>query len=476
MDFFSYIRSRKLALLITALYTTVLLVVLINRFLQYEVFYYDHGYTEAAAWQASHFKVPLWDREGRTWAFTDHVYPSLLLIFAPIYWFTDSYLAPVIMLAILIGASVLIGYEIGYVLKINKLMLWALLFAYMFYIGLQNAEIFFLKDITVSIPFLMLLFLSIVKKKIKLFYVLLILNLGFKETNAVMGFTLGIGLFLFGGRFWKKYGLFTVLISTAYAFFVTKLVVPYAMYQSFGTASNYGFNPEFSANPFSYVINLVNTPQKRETIFTSLSTFGFLPLFSPLGFLLTLQDFAQRFVLIGPFHPLRQGLNLHYNASLAVILFFSSVLAVKRLKKSRSYRGFLTFHAFLIVVIVATYHQFIYHGPLGLIYNKDFTNITKNMKFINDFVAMIPKDGKLMIQNNLAVRFTHNDLYILSTEKYFRKVEPDVLVLDFHPGQNPNNFWPMTEDKMASLAAQLKKDPTYKALFQETHRYIFVKY
>jgi hypothetical protein len=97
------------------------------------------------------------------------------------------------------------------------------------------------------------------------------------------------------------------------------------------------------------------------------------------------------------------------------------------------------------------------------------------MKFIDEFVDKIPRKGKIMLQNNLAVRFTHNDLYILSTEEYFRKVNPDVIALDFRPGQNINNFWPMTEEKMKSLAGILLQDPYYDILYKESYRYIFVK-
>ena len=97
------------------------------------------------------------------------------------------------------------------------------------------------------------------------------------------------------------------------------------------------------------------------------------------------------------------------------------------------------------------------------------------MTFMNDFVAKIPREGKLMIQNNLAVRFTHDDLYILSSEEYLDKVQPDVIALDFRPGQNINNYWPVTEEKMKNLSEKLLNDPLYKPLYKEDCRYIFVK-
>lgn len=470
----NYLNSRKLPIAIAIIYTVLVLVVLLQRFWQYEVFYYDHGYTESAAYQTAHFKMPLWDREGKSYAFVDHFYPSLLVTLAPFYWIWDAYEMPVVILSILIGATVLIGWEIGIALKINKIMLWALLFAYMFYIGLQNAEIFFLKDITVSLPFLMLLFLAMIKKWTKAFYILLLMNLGFKETISITGMALGIYIFLFHQKDWKKHGIATFVISLTYGVLISKVVIPYFMYKSFGHFGRYGFTPELPLDPWYYLVGFFNNPQKRETIFTSFATFGFLPLFSPFGILFTLQDFAQRFVLSGA-TPLRIGLNLHYNASLAVILFVGSVLGIAQLTKYKIYQKFLLLHAIIIFIIVAIYHQFIYHGPLGLIYNKDFFKITKNLQFINDFVNLIPREGKIMIQNNLAVRFTHDDYYILASEKYLYQVNPDVVVLDFRPGQNINNYWPMTEEKIANLAGILLADPQYEIIYQESYRYIFVR-
>ena len=215
---------------------------------------------------------------------------------------------------------------------------------------------------------------------------------------------------------------------------------------------------------------------KRETIFTSLFTFGFLPLFSLFSLLLVFQDFAQRFVLISPDKAFfRQGLNLHYNASLAVLLFVGSVFTVAKLQKKSWYRKIIVFHALFIFLITGVYHRFIYHGPFGLLTNRVFFKITKNMKFMDDFVDKIPREGKIMIQNNLAVRFTHDDLYLLASEKYLREVNPDVVALDFRPGQNINNFWPMTEVKMEELSKTLLNDPGYDILYQEPHRYIFLK-
>ncbi|KKR58791.1 MAG: hypothetical protein UU05_C0001G0089 [Candidatus Curtissbacteria bacterium GW2011_GWA1_40_47] len=474
--FNSYVKSRFIPISITIIFTIFILILLLNRFWQYEAFYYDHGMMESTAYQISRFKLPLHDRGfGRVPIYIDHLYPSLQLVLAPFYWISDSYETPIIVMSILIGLSVLIGYEIGLKLKINKYILYVLLFAYVTYIGFQNALIFFVHDITLQIPFLMLLFLAIVYNRIKLFYLLLIINLGFKESFSVTGLALGISLLLFYQKQWQKHAVMTILISVLYGLLASKLIIPYFQYISFGSWGHFGYTPDIKFDPLNNLLNFIDTLQKRETILTSLTNFGFLPLFSPFSMILLIQDFAQRFVLVGANSPLRQGLNLHYNANLAVILFVGSIFAVSKLQNYKLYRKLIYIHASIILIIAIIFHQFIYHGPYGLLYNREFYKITQNMTFMNDFVAKIPREGKLMIQNNLAVRFTHDDLYILSSEEYLDKVQPDVIALDFRPGQNINNYWPVTEEKMKNLSEKLLNDPLYKPLYKEDCRYIFVK-
>ncbi len=468
----NYLTTRKLPILISILYFLIVLVLILNRFWQYEAFYYDHGMMEGSAYQVSHFKLPVIDREGRVPVYNDHFSPSMHLILAPFYWVFDSYETPLFVLAILIGISPLIAYELGLSLKINKIMIYALTFAFMFYIGTQNAIIFLVHDVTLQIPFLLLLFLALAKRNFRFFCFLLLVNLGFKESFSVTGIALGVSL-LFLGKNWRKFAIASFLISFTYGLLITHLIIPYFKYITFGVWGSYGYNP-YITNPIKMITMFFDTNTKIQTMLVSLTSFGLLPILTPVGLILLTQDFAQRFVLQGA-TPLRTGLNLYYNANLAVILLFGSYLSLQKLQAMKFYKKVIYLHAFAIVLIIIIFHRVVYHGPFGLLYNKDFFNITRNMKFMDDFVNKIPKNGKIMTQNNLAVRFTHNDLYILSSYEYLEKIQPDVVAIDFRLGQNINNFWPVTPEKMEVIIDNLKSNPTYKIIFEEDKRLIFVK-
>lgn len=470
-----YFKTHKLIFAVALLYTVIITTVCLNRFWQYEAFYYDHGMMEGTAYQVSQFKMPLHDREyGRVSIYIDHLYPSLQLVLAPFYWLANTYETPIIVMCILIGLSVLVGYEVAKKLVRNQLMIYALLFAYMLYIGMQNAIIFLVHDITIQIPFLMLLFWAVINKRIKLFYLLLFINLGFKESVTITTLAIGVFMFLYDRKWWK-HSITTIIISVLYAYVSSKIIVPYFYYQAFGHVGQFRYSPEISSNLIEMASRFVSTYTKKQTILVSLASFGFLPLFSPATWLMVIQDFAQRFVLIDYDNPFRQGMNLHYSANIVVILFFSSTIAVNWLERQRWYKYIVFVHAFLIFTVVAIFHRFTFRGPLGLFYNPDFYRITSEQGYMNDFVARIPKKGKIMVQNNLAVRFTHNDLYILLNEQHIKDVDPDVIALDFRPGQNINNYWPSSEDAMKKMAGELLSNQRYKVFYREDHRYIFVK-
>ena len=94
---------------------------------------------------------------------------------------------------------------------------------------------------------------------------------------------------------------------------------------------------------------------------------------------------------------------------------------------------------------------------------------------MRDFVDRIPREGKIMTQNNLAVFLTHNDLYLLSNCARINDISPDVIAFDFRPGQSPNNMWPMDEQSLKELSLILKNSNSFETYYSEEHRYIFTK-
>src|SRR3989344_3357598 len=92
-QFNTFVNSRvidALSYLCTLLFMIAGVFVSLNRYWQYNVFYYDFGIFDSAIWSVSRFKPPIIDHlaVGGKWIFADHFNPSIFLL-SPLYWLTD---------------------------------------------------------------------------------------------------------------------------------------------------------------------------------------------------------------------------------------------------------------------------------------------------------------------------------------------------------------------------------------------------
>lgn len=465
-----YLKTRKLPILIALIYLILSLLLLLNRFWQFEAYYYDQGYYETTIWKISRFQAPITEhlQIGKANIFADHLVPSLFLL-APFYWITDQYETTVILTAISVALSIPFAYEIARKLIKSKLWIYGLLFAFMFFIGLQNALIFFAHPETIMILPLMILFWSILTDKKNFFYLLLFINLGFKENVAALTFTIGLFL-IFYKKSWKKDGAITMTISLAYFFLATKLIQPY-----FSPNGKYYYEPNWLYAAKEFPARFFLPVLKIKTLIFSFAAFAFLPLFFVPFLPIILQDFLLRFVLAPQGEPHRWDLGLAYSANLAVTLFVGSCFAINRLQKVKYFEKISAIWAVTLIIVVVVFHRFIFHGPYGLTYNRDFYSHTKNLDFLRSFISKVPTDGKIMTQNNLAVFFTHNDLVLIKSCGKINKEQPDTIAFDLRSGQSANNFWPSTEKELNNILVALKESSSFHMVYEDGNKYIFRK-
>jgi uncharacterized membrane protein len=491
------ISHNRLNLSICFFYTLSASLVSLHRFWQYESFYYDFGIFDRALWLVSRFQIPTIDHItlGRTIIFADHFSPFIYLL-APVYWLTDKSEILFIIQAIAVSLSGFILYKISQIILKNHFLSLAIMVSYFLFVGLQNALITDFHEITVATLPLMLIFWAIAKNRIRLFWILLILTLGFKENLFATG--VGIGLFIIINNFrwfnsnsktankaWIKTGIFTIIISIIYGYLATKIIIPYFSH------GNYLYNPEFSSNPISYITGFVDDPLKRHTLWYSFLSFLFLPIFSIASWPMILQDLFIRLVPLGM--TTRWTLGMQYNAQTAVLLAIGTVygsgtviLITGNLKQffiklfqPHQFLGHISKSNFpgimilsVILMINSVYlHQRVLHGPLGLSYNPDFYRHTANFKFLNDFVAVVPQKASVMTQNHLAVRFTHQELYLVN-EKY-PDFQPQYIILDLRPEQNPIDFFGFHGKDFWQFASLVAHDPNYSVIYNINHQLIY---
>lgn len=434
----------------------------LNRYWQYEVFYYDFGIFDKAIWSVSRFKPPIIDHlaVGGKWIFADHFSPSIFLL-SPLYWFIDRQEIILVAQALLVGLSGLVLYKIGLHILKNSFLSFSVIVNYFLFIGLQNAVITDFHEVTASTFPLMLAFWSILKGKKNLYFLLLIITLGFKESIFIL--FLGIGLYMYiVFPKWRKIAIFSTLISLVWGAISIRIVIPYfsdGIYQ-YSSLDNSGIGNVFYA--------FFNNPVKIKTLWFSFLSFGFLPLFFPPLWFAIVLDFFVRFI---PNAPNRWDLGLHYSAQLSVILSISSIYSLALLGKTKQFSRYIYLLGFGLVLNSIVLHQFVLHGPLGLFYNKAFYSHTKNFHFLNEVIKNVPTTGSVMTHNNLAVRFTHQKVWLIRNS--YGAYSPDFIVIDSRAGQNPNNFF--GSGKILGILNLLKTDSDYIVKYKTDEQYVFEK-
>lgn len=444
------------------IYTIAAALVSVHRFWQYEVFYYDFGIFDQAIWNVAHFRLPIIDHfviPGKI-IFADHFSPSLFLL-SPIYWFTTKPEALLIAQAIAVGLSALILFiSAKHILK-HPFISFAITMTYLLFVGTQNALIADIHEVTFMMLPLMLTLFAIIMKQKKLFWISFLVTLGCKESAALLGFALAIYIYLYN-KSWKKIAITVGILSVLWGLLSIKVIIPYFY------GLKYFYTPTFDANPLVVIWSLFDDPIKQQTLYTSFLSFGFLPIFYPPMWPLIAQDIAARFMQND--FTLRWGIGLHYSAQLAVIMAFSSIMAINALKKYIQMKLFLPALTLLLLGTSIYLHQFKLHGPLGLAYNPAFYTNTRNFTFLNDLISKVPKNTTVMTSNNIAPHMihTHNVFLLRSVYTDFM---PDYFVLDLRDGQNGNNFFGVNID---ALMTTLKKDPRYEPYYQ-THEQVIYK-
>lgn len=443
------------------LYTLGALLVSVHRYWQFEVFYYDFGIFDQAIWHVAHFRPPIIDHfviPGKI-IFADHFSPSLFLL-SPIYWLTDRPEALLIAQALAVGLSAIILYRLAKHSLNQPIVSAAVTASYLLFVGTQNALIADIHEITFMMLPLMATFYAITVKNKKLYWIMFIITLGFKESSALLGVAFAMYIYFYN-KAWKKTALITAVVSVAWGYAATQLIIPYFY------GEKYFYTPTISSNPLAAIWTLIDEPIKRKTLLVSLLSFGFLPLFSPLTWPLILQDLATRFMQKD--FSLRWGLGLHYSAQMAVILAYSSVTTLSAMQKKYKHTAVLPAIGIALILITLYLHRFALRGPLGLAYNPAFYRNTANFAFLNDLVSRVPKGATVMTMNNIAPHMIHtHKVYLLRS--VYDNFMPEYFALDLRDGQNFNNFFGAD---IEAVKLTLPNDTRYSVFYQNGDQIIY---
>lgn len=443
---------------------------MLHRYWQFEYFFVDNVYFHSALWKLSRFEAPIVHHPllGEINIFGDHFHPTIMF-FAALYWLLPKHEIIFVGMALVFGASAYLGMQIAFKLLKHKTAVLGLLFSYFVYLGTQQAFIYGFHEINLTPLFFMATMYAVFFKKKWWYWLSLGLLLLTKESMAAMA--IGIGLFLLLALKQKSRGLLTVAISIGYFLVATRVLIPY-----FSGGNNLYTAVDIPLAPYAIVDRFTVPSEKIETFIVSMATFGFLPLLNVATLPLVLQDFILRYVFAIP-GSVQYTLQYHYGIGLVPILFFSSLWSLhqweKRLKQPWIFWGI----SGLLVLSSLYFHQFYKtRGPLALVYNRGFYGITENNRFLWDFLQNVPKEGTIMTQNHLGLALAQYDVQPICTiYNEFLSMPPDYLVYDLREGQNPNNFFPSTEEEFRLFTQNLIHQNYYRIKYQQDEQYILEK-
>jgi len=457
----------KFILFIIGVYFIIFSVIAVNRYWQYQTFYIDFGIYDDAIWKVAHFKAPIVDKgpNGRL-NLGDHFTPGMYLL-APIYWVTDRQEVMFVVQVLAVCVAAWIAYLLIRSRTKNRFIQTALIVSFLGFVGMQNALIVEMHEITFAVLPLMLVIWSIERRKWKQYFFFLFLLLSFKENLA--GIVIGLGLYLLI-RFRKQYlpqAVASIIIGLVWGALMTMVVIPAL------NGGVYGYAPSFlKGQSLSEILGrLLSSSTKRDTVFFTYSTFGFLPLFDISTWPVMFEQYFERFVLSNA--PSRNDLGLHYNSILVPVLLLGTLNVITFLKKRIPDKIFSVFGAALIIWVLF-YSRFIYHGPVDLIYNKAFYEQRKNVVYQDDFVKLFPKKGLVLTQNDLGSRLTHGpDVRLI--RKDFAYLNPDYVILNLTPGQNPNSYYPASLEIAVEVKDYYLADENYTLTKVHDEQYLFSK-
>ncbi|MDP3940888.1 MAG: DUF2079 domain-containing protein [bacterium] len=448
-----------MSIVLCVLFAVVGSLISLNRYWQYDVYYYDFGIFDQAIWSVSRLQPPIIDHlaAGHTFIFADHFSPGIFLL-SPLYWVTQKQEVILIAQATAVAVSGLFLYLSGRIIVKDEWCSAGVMLCYFLFIGVQNAVITDFHEVTVMVLPLAVLFWSIASGRKRAFLISFIVMLLFKESNFLIG--LGVSFFVFiTYPSWRKLAGVTAFVSVLWAILAILIVIP------FFSHGIYSYKPELPQG-VSLLTAFFDDQRKRDTLWFSFLSFGFLPLLTPAFWPLLLEEFAVRF--LPRFSETRWGLGLHYNIVTAVFLSVSSMYALTKLRNRFSSR-IVRVLIILIIFVSLVLYRFVLRGPFALGYNSAFYSHTKDFHFLNNMLSMIPNDASVMTQNNLGAHVTHQPVYMLTGE--YKTVKPDYIMLDLRDGQNPNDFFPTR--KVPDVVKAIKSDAEYDEIYHAGDQYIF---
>ncbi len=461
------------AILFFVLISSVYAVMSIVKHSHYETFG-DLGIFNQGIWQYSLLKFPMSTFHLNRPFLGDHFHP-LLAALAPFYWINASEETLLFLQPFLILSAIIPLYLIGYRLTKSVFFSLCVILAYSMYLPLQHGIFFDFHEIALVPPLFAWAYYFFLEKKPKALSLFLILLLLVKEEIGF--FVAAFGIYLSFFKFWRRFGLFFIFFGALYSLFVISYLIPKIgggyIYLGYGQAGQtpleVGLN--FLKDPLKFLSLFVDSPVKRATIRDTFWPFAYLPLFSPLGLILSFEQFFTRFV--DQINDTRWTTAYHYSLIEAIVLPIGTYWTVGY------FTNFLPKYKKLLIVLLGILLVFLTRieqinaSMVLLVKRPQFWARTTWMDDLDQAITLIPKDASVATQRNLISHLsTRKNIYpLFNLDK-----RPDYILADFHSGQSSYNYYAIdTWRELREEIDEATSSGSYQPLFSRNGTYVLKK-
>lgn len=353
---------------------------------------------------------------------------------------------------------------------VGKILAIATAFLYLNFVGIQSVVAYDFHEMAILPFFLAFLFYFLDRSMWKSYFLTLVLCLAVREHIGLMLAVLSSFILLQYKN--VKIALATFFISLTWSLVSIKVLMPALGQRSYDSFlmkddSLGGAILTYITNPVLAFKNFFWPPVKIDTLFWSLASFGFLPIFLPSMLPLIAFQFSSRF--LDMMHPIRWTLYYHYGSELSVLLAIATIFSTRKLL-AKGVRISIVGLA-LTLVVLQLLINLVLAAPIKNLAKVDFFREKQFMIDNNLIISELPKDASVSSQNNLIPHFSHREKVYL-----FPKIDDaDYLIFDLHPGQDNWNFYSQDLQRTRALMTGVILDRSYKIVSSAGDTYLLIR-
>lgn len=420
------LKRRKFLLLLVLIVTACYSSLSILRHRHFTSGAYDLAIFDQVIWQYSNFDAPLSSVRSNLLTenlLGDHFHPILILL-APLYWFTDRVEALLVAQALLFALAIVpiflfaekrLGHVAAYLFSISYAIFW----------GVQKAVEFDFHEVTFAVPLIALSIYFIDEKRWSAYFVCLVLLLLTKENLSILIFFFGV--YLIATRQFKP-GLISMVAGVTWFFAAIRIFIPYFVepatmrvdrtggYYRYWSYNQFGSDPLSAlktvvTHPLLVIKTLVSPNIKLQTYWYIFSPFLFLALFSPL-FILAVPLIAERFLSEGSHF---WGMHFHYSAILAPVIVMASIDGLARIAR-RIERLRSVYPIVCVGMLVLAINLYLLpRSPLWSLTSTAYWRVSNSDASGHQAVSLIPPAASVAAQAPIAPHLSHRRMiYVLN--------------------------------------------------------------